>query len=97
MARVASELAEALRNDNASVSIEDGPWGREVVGTGAGVVRFVGVDGYRWMVRCVVNGAPHTIAALAAEARTALADSVVRRGDTPCRFGRRFPFSYRRN
>lgn len=80
---VAGELAEALRNDNASVSIEDGPWGREVVGTGAGVVRFIGVDGYRWMVRCVVNGAPHTMAALAAEARTALADSVVRRGDTP--------------
>ena len=80
---VASELAEALRNDNASVSIEDGPWGREVVGPGAGVVRFIGVDGFRWMVRCVVNGAPHTMGALAAEARTALADSVVRRGDTP--------------
>jgi len=80
---VAAELAEALRNDNASVSIEDGPWGREVVGTGAGVVRFIGVDGFRWMVRCVVNGAPQSMAALAAEARAALADSVVRRGDTP--------------
>lgn len=80
---VAGELAEALRNDNAAVSIEDGPWGREVVGSGAGVVRFIGVDGFRWMVRCVVNGAPHTMPALAAEARTALADSVIRRGDTP--------------
>ncbi len=30
---VAAELADALRNDNAAVSIEDGPWGREVVGT----------------------------------------------------------------
>ncbi len=80
---VASELAEALRNDNAAVSIEDGPWGREVVGTGAGVVRFIGVDGHRWMVRCVVNGAPQSMAALAAEARQALGDSVVRRGDTP--------------
>lgn len=79
---VASELAEALRNDNASVSIQDGPWGREVVGTGAGVVRFIGVDGYRWMVRCVVNGAPETMDALLTEARESLADSVVRRGDT---------------
>ena len=47
--------AQALRNDNAVVAIEDGPWGREVVGAGAGVVRFIGVDGFRWMVRCVVT------------------------------------------
>lgn len=80
---VAAELAEALRNDNAVVAIEDGPWGREVVGAGAGVVRFIGVDGFRWMVRCVVNGMPQAMPALVAEAREALADSVVRRGDTP--------------
>lgn len=80
---VAGELAEALRNDNASVSIVDGPWGREVIGTAAGAVRFIGVDGYRWMVRCVVNGAHETMDALTAEARNALADTVVRRGETP--------------
>lgn len=81
---VAAELAEALRNDNsASVSIEDGPWGREVVGTGAGAVRFIGVDGFRWMIRCVANGMPQTMPTLIAEAREALADTVVRRGDTP--------------
>lgn len=81
---VAGELAESLRKDASSVSIQDGPWGREVVGVGnGGVVRFIGVDGYRWMVRCVVNGAPETIDALADEARAALADSVVRRGETP--------------
>ena len=79
---VASELADSLRKDQAAVSIEDGPWGREVVGVGAGVVRFIGVDGYRWMIRCVVNGAQETIDALAVEARDALADTVVRRGDT---------------
>lgn len=80
---VASELADSLRKDNAQVSIEDGPWGREVVGTGAGVVRFIGVDGYRWMIRCVVNGAPEVMENLVAEAREALSDTVVRRGDTP--------------
>ncbi|MDT5131156.1 MAG: hypothetical protein QOE41_467, partial [Mycobacterium sp.] len=58
---VASELADALRKDSAKVSIEDGPWGREVVGVGANSVRFIGVDGYRWMIRCVVNSAPETI------------------------------------
>ncbi len=80
---VASELADSLRNDSAKVSIKDGPWGREVVGTASGVVRFIGVDGYRWMIRCVVNGPQETIDALNDEARAALADTVVRRGDTP--------------
>ena len=87
---VATELADSLRKDVAKVSIEDGPWGREVVGVAtpepdqpAGVVRFIGVDGFRWMIRCVVNGPQDRIAALAAEARNALADTVVRRGDTP--------------
>ena len=80
---VAAELAEALRNDGAAVSIEDGPWGREVVGVGAGAVRFIGVDGYRWMIRCVVNSMPQSMPALVAEARQALADTVVRRGETP--------------
>ena len=83
---VASELADSLRKDVPKVSIEDGSWGREVVGVGAenaGVVRFIGVDGYRWMIRCVVSGPHDRIDALAEQAREALADTVVRRGDTP--------------
>ena len=88
---VASELADSLRKDGAKVRIEDGQWGREVVGASTsapqgqqpGVVRFIGVDGYRGMIRCVVNGLPENIDALAAEAREALQDTVVRRGDTP--------------
>src|SRR6185369_13400464 len=81
---VAGELAESLRKDTPEVRIEDGPWGREVVGAApAGVVRFIGVDGYRWMIRCVVNGPQETVDALSDEARQALSDTVVRRGDTP--------------
>ncbi|HEX9175139.1 MAG TPA: DUF3710 domain-containing protein [Mycobacterium sp.] len=80
---VATELADALRKDVTKVSIETGPWGREVVGRGTGTVRFIGVDGYRWMIRCVVNGSDDTIDALADDARKALADTVVRRGETP--------------
>ncbi|MCQ4360680.1 DUF3710 domain-containing protein [Mycobacterium gordonae] len=80
---VASELADSLRKDSAKVSIKDGPWGREVIGSASGAVRFIGVDGYRWMIRCVVNGPHETIDALTDEAREALADTVVRRGDTP--------------
>ena len=80
---VAGELADSLRKDSAKVVIRDGPWGREVIGTATGVVHFIGVDGYRWMIRCVVNGPHETIDALIQEAREALADTVVRRGDTP--------------
>jgi Protein of unknown function (DUF3710) len=80
---VAGELAESLRKDGAEVSIQDGRWGREVVGAASGVVRFIGVDGYRWMVRCVANGSPESIDALTEEAREALMDTVVRRDDTP--------------
>jgi Protein of unknown function (DUF3710) len=81
---VAAELADALRKDASNVSIETGPWGREVVGRGAnGMVRFIGIDGYRWMIRCVVNAAEDTVDAVAAEARKALTDTVVSRGDTP--------------
>lgn len=80
---VAGELAESLRKDTAQVSIESGPWGREVVGAASGAVRFIGVDGYRWMIRCVVNAGHETIEALTVEARKALADTVVRRDSTP--------------
>lgn len=86
---VASELAESLRKDVAQVNIQDGPWGREVVGTApadqgpTGVVRFIGVDGYRWMIRCVIQGPADNIDALVDSARNALADTVVRRGETP--------------
>jgi hypothetical protein len=80
---VAGELADSLRKDGAAVTIQDGRWGREVVGTATGVVRFIGVDGYRWMIRCVVNGSAESIDVLTDEARAALVDTVVRRGDTP--------------
>ena len=80
---VAGELADSLRKDGARVTIQDGPWGREVVGVATGAVRFIGVDGYRWMIRCVVNGTLESVDVLTEEAREALADTVVRRGDTP--------------
>jgi hypothetical protein len=85
---VVTEIADSLRKDSAQVSIEDGPWGREVVGVVTNgpepvVMRFIGVDGYRWMVRGAAIGPPQSADKIAAEVRKALADTVIQRGDTP--------------
>lgn len=84
---VASELAESLRGDNAEVSIESGPWGREVIGVTANAdLRFIGVDGPRWMIRCVVAGPSGNVAAgspLVEIARGVLRNTVVERGNDP--------------
>ncbi|HQV19839.1 MAG TPA: DUF3710 domain-containing protein, partial [Gordonia sp. (in: high G+C Gram-positive bacteria)] len=54
---VVRELAESLRDSGATTSIEDGHWGREVVAEVPGTVhRFIGVDGPRWLIRCVALG-----------------------------------------
>lgn len=85
---VVTEVAESLRKEGAQVTFEEGPWGREVVGLMTKgpepvVMRFIGVDGYRWMIRGAAVGSPDNAAAIADDVRKALTDTVVRRGDTP--------------
>lgn len=84
---VAGDLAGSLRNDNSEVSIETGPWGRELHGVTANAdLRFIGVDGYRWMVRCVLagpKGAVDNDAPLVKLARDVLSQTVVDRGTDP--------------
>lgn len=84
---VAGDLSESLRKDEATVSMETGPWGRELHASTANAdLRFIGVDGYRWMVRCVVAGPAGSTAAgspLVEIARAVVADTVVRRGREP--------------
>jgi uncharacterized protein YggU (UPF0235/DUF167 family) len=84
---VVAELAQSLREDNSAVSVENGPWGRELAAVTANMdLRFIGVDGPRWMVRCVVAGPSGSTAAnapLVAIARDILRDTVVNRGSEP--------------
>lgn len=84
---VTTELAESLRSEQAAVSVEDGPWGRELLGvTPGGDLRFIGVDGPRWMIRCVAAGQTGTLAAdstLSEMARAVLRRTVVKRGSDP--------------
>ena len=81
---VVRELADSLRADGASTSIVDGHWGREVIATvPGGEHRFIGVDGSRWMVRCIASGPEGAGEQLAQLARAVLAETVVRRGNEP--------------
>ncbi|AZG44193.1 DUF3710 domain-containing protein [Gordonia insulae] len=81
---VVTELAGSLRDEGAQVSIEDGHWGREIVALVPGAAhRFIGVDGPRWMVRCIASGPDDVADELGRLARAVLAESVIRRGDEP--------------
>nr|WP_169813721.1 DUF3710 domain-containing protein [Nocardia pseudobrasiliensis] len=84
---VAADLADSLRADGAQVSIQNGPWGRELHAVTEGAdLRFIGVDGYRWMVRLVAagpSGAADEGQPLVNAARTILSETIVRRGDEP--------------
>lgn len=56
---VSTELAEQLRGDGATVRSTKGEWGLELMAAlGEVSLRFVGVDGPRWMLRGVVAGPP---------------------------------------
>ncbi|WP_431839114.1 DUF3710 domain-containing protein [Gordonia hongkongensis] len=81
---VVRELAATLRDDGAATSVEDGHWGREVVAETDGAThRFIGVDGPRWLVRCVGSGPTEHADDLARLSRAVLAETVVRRGSEP--------------
>lgn len=81
---VVTELGDSLRENGAQVTIEDGHWGREVVGQQPdGVLRFIGIDGPRWMVRFVVASPTEAAEQAAQLARAMLAETVVRRGTDP--------------
>ncbi|MGF0309904.1 DUF3710 domain-containing protein [Rhodococcus sp. IEGM1428] len=84
---VAADLATSLRNDKAETTVETGPWGRELHGVTANAdLRFIGVDGYRWMVRCVLAGPSGAVGEgqpLVQLAHTILRQTVVDRGTDP--------------
>ncbi|HEV2779120.1 MAG TPA: DUF3710 domain-containing protein [Actinophytocola sp.] len=81
---VCGELAEQLRGDGATVRSEVGDWGQELAVTlGQVALRFVGVDGPRWMLRGVVAGPPDRARPSATALRDLLRGTVVVRGALP--------------
>jgi hypothetical protein len=81
---ISRELAEQLHGDGARVRRENGEWGTELVAFVNDVLlRFVGVDGPRWMLRAVAAGPKESSAKAAEELRDIVRGTVVVRGDQP--------------
>lgn len=81
---VSAELADQLRRDGARVHTEPGEWGPELVGDSPkAALRFVGVDGPRWLLRGVAAGPAESARECAKLLYDVLADAVVVRGNEP--------------
>lgn len=81
---VGAELTKQLRADGAKVSPGDGEWGFELSAlVGDVALRFVGVDGPRWMVRGVIAGPQSQAADAPRVLRDIVRGTVVVRGDAP--------------
>ncbi|MEY7972844.1 DUF3710 domain-containing protein [Saccharomonospora xinjiangensis] len=81
---VSGELAEQLRSDGARVALGRGEWGLELSAiVGEVALRFIGVDGPRWMLRGVIAG-PQSEASRAPDVlRAIMRGTIVDRGQAP--------------
>lgn len=81
---VARELVSRLRADGAPVSRAEGEWGEEIDAvTPQGALRFLAVDGPRWLLRGVAAGSAEHAEARAALLRDVVRETVVVRGSEP--------------
>ncbi|MET0236125.1 MAG: DUF3710 domain-containing protein [Kibdelosporangium sp.] len=81
---VCGELASELKANGAAVRSATGEWGQELMANlGEMSLRFIGVNGPRWMLRGVVAGPPDQAAQAAHGLRTLVRGTVVVRGTAP--------------
>ncbi|MCI2419848.1 DUF3710 domain-containing protein [Saccharopolyspora sp. K220] len=81
---VSDELAEQLRKDGARVHAEQGDWGTELVADSPkAALRFVGVDGPRWLLRGVAAGPAELAKDCAKLLYAVLDETIVVRGADP--------------
>lgn len=90
--RVRGEIADQLRTQGAKISEDEGMLGVELVantkipaeqGGGSRLVRFVGVDGPRWMLRGVIMGKAANDVGARDEVQRLFRELVVVRGEQP--------------
>ncbi|UIZ91369.1 DUF3710 domain-containing protein [Corynebacterium sp. CNCTC7651] len=88
----AAEITEGMRSEGMPVHVEEGPWGREVVGTGTnGTIRIIGIEGPRWLYRVTLAAPSGREAEMADLGRETIARSFVYRGEEPILAGNSLP------
>lgn len=81
---IRAEIAEGIHAQGATAVEEEGEFGTELlVSINGGAMRFIGVDGPRWLLRGVITGRGAVDPAAAEPLRELLRHVVVDRGDGP--------------
>lgn len=89
-----ADIRESMENDGIQVTIEEGPWGAEIVGQATengNVIRIIGVDGPRWMLRVTLATHNDKADAIAQLGRDVIARTIVQRGDAAILAGDSLP------
>lgn len=90
----AKDLVRDMRAADYEVHIEQGPWGREIVGEqGDALLRIIGVDGPRWMLRMTLLGPKDRAQDMAQLGREVTARTFVTRGSEPILAGNSLPIA----
>ncbi len=77
-------MGEQLEAQGAQVSVEDGPWGRELVAVMSDAVfRAIGVDGHRWTAEVRIMATPELADQAAVEGREVFKHLLINRGEGP--------------
>lgn len=88
-----AEVLEGMRSQGMTdTHYEQGPWGREIVGSGPqAAIRIIGVDGPRWMLRFTLTAPLDKTEELATIGRELAARTFVYRGQDPILAGNSLP------
>lgn len=91
-AEAAQEIAQGMSNDGMAVSVENGPWGEEIVAEAPnGAMRILGANGPRWMFRLTLAGPKESAEQLTQLAREITSRTFVNRGSDPIPAGEALP------
>lgn len=86
------QISQGMIGDGLSADIDQGPWGAEIIGTGEnGIIRVIGVEGPRWMLRMTTTAPLDKAEDLRDLAREITARTFVYRGENPVLAGNSLP------
>ncbi|QPK78322.1 DUF3710 domain-containing protein [Corynebacterium lizhenjunii] len=88
----AQDLIKGMEGDGLRTRVEEGPWGTEIVGANDnGVIRIIGIEGPRWMLRMTLAAPAGMEDDLAALGREIASRTFVYRGEAPILAGNSLP------